>query len=134
MRRKSEPGGVKRRGRVLYAISIGLALGLLVSLATFSTREHASLGSLRRHSSNLAARFAEQVMAPLAPCCVAPSAACELVEVQERALAEERRKSGSHEMQAGEQGVRSVVVPVVPSRRFSLAVTCQSAAEQDQGA
>ena len=63
MRRKGEQGGPRRRGRVLSAVAIGLALGLLASLVAFSSREHSQVSLLRRRSDNLAARFAEQVRA-----------------------------------------------------------------------
>ena len=60
--RKGDGHSLFPRSRRLWtAILVGLAMGLIVSLGTFSSREYRQIGLLERRSSNLATKFAEQV-------------------------------------------------------------------------
>ena len=69
--RKGDGGSLfPRSRRVWSAILVGLAVGLIASLLTFSTREYRQIGMLERRSSNFATKFAEQVkLASLSASC-----------------------------------------------------------------
>ena len=60
-RKGDGPSLFPRSRRLWTAILVGLAMGLIVSLGTFSSREYRQIGLLERRSSNLATKFAEQV-------------------------------------------------------------------------